>query len=238
LPTGCRSSSIGFCNWPGLNENEPLVPHIRRGEVRAVFRLPQRQFRNSIGVRRQEPQPACNHWSHKRYSARDVGNLSMIRASASNFDSVFSIMMRIYASSLFRWLTVAAGGSTCFRLYEAEFPLAWQNACNLLSGAFPGPRAADRAPSGALRPINNWLNIKNQHELSFIRKTSAPFAWRFSTKGRSSRAVSRRAASQGSKENILAAADCIFWKQQTGKAALERFAQRFAAEAITTVAQT
>src|SRR5207244_3848335 len=69
----------------------------------------------------------------------------------------FEIMMRDFASSLVRWLTVAACGSrrVHFRRDEAEFPTASQNACDFLERTFRGSRAADGAPSDALRPFNN-----------------------------------------------------------------------------------
>src|SRR5438105_4080849 len=85
----------------------------------------------------------------------------------------FEIMMRGFASSLLRWLTMAAGGSTRvhFRLDEAEFPAAWQSACKLLERTLPGSRAVDCASIDALRPFNNWVNLEDQYELLFTRET-------------------------------------------------------------------
>src|SRR6266446_1041667 len=97
------------------------------------------------------------------------------------------IMMRDFASSLLRWLTVAAGGSTRihFRLDEAEFPAASQSARKLLERTWPGSRAADCASIDALRPFNNWVNLEDQYELLFTRETPASFARRVPTMGRS-----------------------------------------------------
>lgn len=139
-------------------------------------------------------------------------------------------MMRCFASSLLGWLTVTAFGSIFFRPDEAEFPTAPQTACNLLERTKRGSRAADSAPSDALRPPNNRLNIQDQYELSFIRETLAPFAWRFSTEGRSPRAAFARER-ESAQENILAAARCVFWKRQEHKAIGHCIAQRFATAA-------
>src|ERR1043166_1630274 len=94
--------------------------------------------------------------------------------------------MRGLFSSLFRWLTAAAFGSRrfYFRPEQAEFPVAHQSACNLLYGPFRGRRADGRASIDALRFHNNSVNIEDPHEISFIRETFAPFAWRLPPKGR------------------------------------------------------
>jgi len=135
-------------------------------------------------------------------------------------------MMRDFKSSLFRWLTVVAGGSrrVCFRLEEAEFPAAPQSGCKLLEGTLRSSRAADRASIDALRPFNNWVNLKDNHELSFIRKTLAPFARRVPTKGRSPFALSKRER-ESSQENILAAGGCFFWKRKRDEETCDRLAQ-------------
>ena len=140
-------------------------------------------------------------------------------------------MMRGFASSLLRWLTVTFRGSIFFRYDEAEFPVASQTACNLVERTERGSRAADSAPSDALRPLNNRLNIQDiQYELSFIRETPAPFAGRFSTKERSPAAPFARDR-ESAQENILAAARCTFWKRQKHKEAGHCIAQRFATAA-------
>src|SRR5437868_3894411 len=120
-------------------------------------------------------------------------------------------MMRFPASSLLRWLTVAACVRIHFRREEVEFPAASRNACNLLEGTFRGRRVAGCAPIGALRPFNNSVNLEDQNEISFIRETFAPFARRSPKKGRSKAALSRRAP-EAPQENILAAVGGIFWK--------------------------
>jgi hypothetical protein len=127
----------------------------------------------------------------------------------------FIIMTRGFISSLLRWLTGAACGSrrVHFRLMEAGFPAASQNACRLLEGTSRGPRAAGCASIDALRPFSNSVNLEDQHEISFIRETIASFARRIPPKGRAKAALSRR-ASESSEENILAASCCIFWKRR------------------------
>ena len=127
----------------------------------------------------------------------------------------FGTMMRDFAFSLFRWLTVAAGGSrrVRFRLEEAEFPAASQSACKLLERTLRSSRAADRASIDALRPFNNWVNLKDNHELSFIRKTLAPVARRISIPARWPRALSGTAG-KSAQENILATSSGIFWDRQ------------------------
>jgi hypothetical protein len=139
-------------------------------------------------------------------------------------------MIRCFAPSLLRWLTVTAYGSMFFRHDEAEFPAAPQTACNLLGRTERGSRAEDSAPSDALRPPNNRLNIQDQYELSFIRETPAPFAGRFSTERRPPRATFARDR-ESAQENVLAAARCTFWKWQKHKATDDCVAQRFATAA-------
>src|SRR6266487_1203620 len=135
-------------------------------------------------------------------------------------------MVRDFKVSLFRWLAVAAGGSrrVGFRLEEAEFPAASQSAGKLLERPLRSSRAADRASIDALRPFNNWINLEDNHELSFIRKTLAPFARRVPTKGRSPFALSKRGR-ESSQENILAAGRCIFWKRKRDEETCDRLAQ-------------
>src|SRR5712692_5816836 len=121
-------------------------------------------------------------------------------------------MMRGLSSSLLRWLTATACGlkRIHFRRDEAEFPAASQNVCNLWTSR--GPRAADSAPSDALRPFNNWVNIEDHYELAFIRETLAPFAWRAPTKGQS--VPPRTYGGEGPQENILATARRIFRRRE------------------------
>src|SRR5213593_518507 len=91
---------------------------------------------------------------------------------------LFETMMRTFASSLLRWLITPAYGSrqVHFRLKEAEFPAASQSASNLFEWTVSDSRAADGASIDALCPFNNWLKLKDQHELLFIRETLASSA--------------------------------------------------------------
>ena len=141
----------------------------------------------------------------------------------------FEIMMRGFASSLLRWLTIAAGGSTRvhFRLDEAEFPAASQSACKLLERTLPGLRAVDCASIDALRPFNNWVNLEDQYELLFTRETPAPFARRVPTIGRSS--ALPRNARETAQENIRAASRRILWKRRRRKKASDHVGQWHAA---------
>src|SRR6266700_6110864 len=95
----------------------------------------------------------------------------------------FETMMRTFASSLLRWLITPAFGSrqVHFRLNEAEFPAASQSACKLFEWTLSDARAADGASIDALRPFDNWFNLKDQHELLFIWETLAPSAQRSPT---------------------------------------------------------
>jgi hypothetical protein len=144
-------------------------------------------------------------------------------------------MVRLLASSLARWLTVAACVRVHFRREEAKFPAKSQNACRLLEGTFRGPRVAGCASTDALRPFNNSVNLEDQNEISFIRETLAASARRTPKEGRSKAAFSE-CAPESSQENILAAVSGIFWKrrnrQETGVCFGFGFAQRFAAAAV------
>jgi len=131
-------------------------------------------------------------------------------------------MMRLLASSLFRWLTVAVYGSNHSRPDAVEFPAAWQNAVWTLRGR----RAAGCASVDALRPFNNSVNIEDKHEISFIRETLAPFARRVPTERRPP-ALSRRAG-ESAQENILAKSRGIFWQRRNWKETGARFTQWFA----------
>src|SRR6266581_938321 len=130
----------------------------------------------------------------------------------------FESMMRTLASSLLRWLSALACGSRQmhFRLREAEFPAASQSACKLFERTRSGSHAANRASSDALRLFNNWVNLKDQHELLFIRETLAARARWVPTQRQWPLALSTR-GSENSKEDILAAHRCIFWKRENCK---------------------
>ena len=124
----------------------------------------------------------------------------------------FETWMRTFASSLFRWLRAPACDSrqVHFRLNEVEFPPASQSACKLFEWTLGDSRAADCASIDALRPFNNWVKLKDQHELLFIWETLAPFARRGPPQGQP-RTLSRSAGeSETSKNDILAAGGRIF----------------------------
>ena len=130
----------------------------------------------------------------------------------------FENMMRTFASLLVRWLSASAWGSRqlYFRLKEAEFPAASQSACKLFEWTVSESRAADCASIDALRPFNHWVNLKDQHELLFIRETSPPFARWIPTQEQWAPAPST-GRSERSEENVLAAGRSIFWKRQRQK---------------------
>src|ERR1700730_5115218 len=136
-------------------------------------------------------------------------------------------MMRLLASSLFRWLTVAVYGSNHSRPDAVEFPAASPRHCGAgsLFGTFRGRRAAGCASIDALRPFNNSVNTEDKHEISFIRETFAPFARRVPTEGRSP-AFSKR-ADESSQENILAESRRVFRQRRKCKETRARFAQWF-----------
>ena len=135
-----------------------------------------------------------------------VGNYYRFRPLLITIDG-FETMMRSLASSLFCSFTGAAYDSNRSRSDEAEFPVASRNAGNLF-GIFLGRRVAGCASIDALRPPNHSINIKDQHEISSIRETLAPFARRLPPKGRPF-ALSKRAG-ESSEKNILAKSRGIF----------------------------
>ena len=163
---------------------------------------------------------------HRLIIATHVGNLYRFRPLLTTIQG-FEIMMRVLASSLFRWLTVAVYGSNHSRPGEVEFPAASPRHCgagSLFEGPFRGQRAAGCASIDALCPFNNWVNLEDQYEISFIRETLAPFARRVPTVGRSP-ALSRNARGESSQENILAEGRRIFWQRRKRKETRARFAQ-------------
>ena len=136
----------------------------------------------------------------------DVPSLRFLRRS-----SFFDIVMRTFASLLRRWLSARACdlGQVQSRLDEAEFPTASQSA--LFEWTLNDWRAADGASFDALRPFNNWIKPKDQHELLFNWETLAAFARQLPTQGQRASASSAD-RSENAKNDILAA-DCrIFWK--------------------------
>src|SRR5260370_17615584 len=130
----------------------------------------------------------------------------------------FENMMRAFASTLLRWLSAPACYSIqlYFRLNEAEFLAASQSACKLFEWTLSDSRAADRASIDALRPFNHWVNLKDQHELLFIRQTSPPFARWIPTQEQWAPARST-GRSESSEKNVLAAGRRFFCKRQRQK---------------------
>jgi hypothetical protein len=153
----------------------------------------------------------------------------------------FETMMRTFASSLRRWLSAPACGlrQVYFRLDEAEFSAASQNGYKLVDWTLDGSRAADSVPnarywtspsdwriSGALCLFNNWIKLKDQHELLFIRATPAPFAWRRPTQRQLRSFSGSTRISKDSEKDILAAGGRIFWKWRCHKEERTNHAQR------------
>jgi hypothetical protein len=125
----------------------------------------------------------------------------------------FDTMVRTFAPWLLRWLSAPARGlgQVQSRLNEVEFPTASQSACKLFECTLDDWRAADGASFDALRPFNNWIKPKDQHELLFNWETLAPFARRLPTQGQRPRASSA-SRSENAKKDILAADRRIFRK--------------------------
>src|SRR5262249_4063047 len=123
----------------------------------------------------------------------------------------FDTTVRTFAPWLLRWLSQQARilRQVQSRLDEAEFPTASQSA--LFEWTLDDWRAADGASFDALRPFNNWMKPKDQHELLFNWETLASFARRLPTQGQRARASSAR-RSEDAKKDILAADRRIFWK--------------------------
>jgi hypothetical protein len=141
---------------------------------------------------------------------------------------------RIPGSGLlpFRWLTKAGRSSRSkSRQFEVEFPAVVQAACQLLKRTLWGSPAADRASIDALHPHHNWVNIEDQHEISFIREKLAAFARRVPIQGRSSLWRFVRERQNPSQENILATHRRIFFKWKNCEQASRVITQRFSAGA-------
>jgi hypothetical protein len=114
------------------------------------------------------------------------------------------------------WLVRRLSPRTCgsredSRLDEAEFPTASQSACKVFEWTLDDWRAADGASIDALRPFNNWIKPKDQHELLFYGETLASFARRLPTQEQWERASSA-GRNENAKTDILAADRRIFWK--------------------------
>ena len=133
----------------------------------------------------------------------------------------FELMMRTFASSLFRWLIAPAYGlrQVHFRLDEAEFSAASQSTCKLFERTLTDSRAADCVPNifGALRPLNNWVKLKDHYELLFIRETTAPFARRTPQQRQLRTLPGSAERNETRKKDILAAGCRFFWKRPGNK---------------------
>ena len=98
---------------------------------------------------------------------------------------LFVSMIPSFALLLFRWLTkVDRSSRSHSRQFEVEFPATAQTAYQLTKRTLWGSPIADRASIDALRPHNNWVNIEDQHEISFIWEKLAAFARRVPIQGR------------------------------------------------------
>jgi hypothetical protein len=127
--------------------------------------------------------------------------------------------MRTVASSLLRWFRTLACDlrQVHFRLNEVEFPVASQSACKLFEWTLGDSRAADCASIDALRPFNNWVKLRNQHELLFIWETLPPFARRRSPQGQPGTLPWSAGESETSEKDILAASGRIFRRRHRRK---------------------
>ena len=130
-------------------------------------------------------------------------------------------MLQKLLAWLFRWLSapVCASRQVRSRYDEAEFPSASQRAWNELDSALDESRATDGVPTlfGALRPLDNWKIVKDQHELLFIRKTPTPLA-RWGPTQRKSRTLSGTTGTGKEAEKDVLAAGCrIFRKRRREK---------------------
>ena len=150
------------------------------------------------------------------------------------------LMLQTFAASLFRLLSAPACAlrQVRSRLDEAEFPSASQSACNKFDSALDESRATDGVPSlfGALRPLDNWKTVKDQHELLFIRKTSTPLARWGPTQRKPGTLSGTPGTSEDGEKNVLAAGCRIFRKRRGETKNSSAAAQWFAA--LATVAKT
>ena len=100
------------------------------------------------------------------------------------------------------WLNYAGRLSKHCRQNEAEFPAA--RTANKRQ-ALRGLPAADGVSFDALRPNDNWVNIEDQYEISFIREKFAAFARRIPTEGATDARVHHmRAPRTPPKKSLLA----------------------------------
>ena len=127
------------------------------------------------------------------------------------------LMLQTFAAWLFRSLSapVCASRQVHSRYDEAEFPSASQSAWNEFDSALDESRATDGVPNlfGALRPIDNWKTVKDQHELLFIRKTPTPLA-RWGPPQRKSGTLSGTTGTGEDAEKDFLAAGCRIFRQR------------------------
>jgi len=150
-------------------------------------------------------------------------------------DFHFSRRLRLFGSMipgfalLFRWLTrVERSRRSHSRQLEVEFPATAQTACQLTKRTLWGLPTADRASIDALHPHNNWVNIEDQHEISFIWEKLAAFARRVPIPGRTSLWRLSPDRQNSRRKNILATHCRIFFQredcEQTSRVITQRLA--------------
>ena len=131
------------------------------------------------------------------------------------------LMLQTFAASLFRSSSVPACAlrQDHSRYDEAEFPSASQSACNKFDSALDESRATDGVPTlfGALRPLDNWKIVKDQHELLFIRKTPTPLARWGPTQRKSGTLSGTPGTGEDPEKDLLAARCRIFRKRRREK---------------------
>ena len=128
--------------------------------------------------------------------------------------SFFERAMRVIACLMDHWRTCAGCLSKHCRHNEAEFPAA--QTANKLQIPWDLCAADGASFFDALRPYHNWVNLKDQYEISFTRgKKFAAFARRvFPTKGRWSFALSASGPQNASEEIVLAKNHSVFLQRQ------------------------
>ena len=141
--------------------------------------------------------------------------------------SFFQIRMRYVVALLFRWLTGANRlfAGTYSRPHKAEYPLALETAYELLLRTFRGSGARGGASGDARRSpninnYNNWLKVKDQHDISFIWEKWPAFTRRLPQKERQQSLPPSKRAIEGAGEKISLAEDylTLFWRKTGCKA--------------------
>jgi len=152
------------------------------------------------------------------------------------------LMLQTFAASLFRSLSglACALRQVHSRYDEAEFPSASHSTWNEFDSALDESRATDGVPTlfGALRRLDNWKLVKDQHELLFIRKTPTPPARWGPTQRNSGTLSGPTGTGEAAKKDVLAACRGIFWKRRREKESACTAAQWHAAIATCAQART